>query len=91
MKLWKIRMLELRKGKADRATVKTWMKKDAYFCTMYVEMGYADGLLGGSTNSTADTLRPIMRLVKTSPGNSIVSSCFLCVNKKKNTYLRIVH
>lgn len=77
------RMLELRKGKADRATVKTWMKKDAYFCTMYVEMGYADGLLGGSTNSTADTLRPIMRLVKTSPGNSIVSSCFLMCKQEK--------
>lgn len=77
------RMLELRKGKADRETVKSWMKKDAYFCTMYVEMGYADGLLGGSTNSTADTLRPIMRLVKTSPGNSIVSSCFLMCHEEK--------
>lgn len=77
------RMLELRKGKADRETVRAWMKKDAYFCTMYVEMGYADGLLGGSTNSTADTLRPIMRLVKTSPGNTIVSSCFLMCKEDK--------
>lgn len=71
------RMLELRKGKADRATVESWYTKDSYFCTMYVEMGFADGLLGGSTNSTADTLRPIMQLVKTSPGNTFVSSCFI--------------
>ena len=57
--------------------------KPNFFGTMYVEMGYADGLLGGSTNSTADTLRPIMRLVKTSPGNSIVSSCFLMCKQEK--------
>ena len=78
------RMLELRKGKADRDTVEQWYQKDAYFCTMYVEMGYADGLLGGSTNSTADTLRPIMQLIKTSPGNSIVSSCFLMCRKQEH-------
>lgn len=71
------RMLELRKGKADRDKVESWYRKDSYFCTMYVELGYADGMLGGSTNSTADTLRPIMQLIKTSPGNTIVSSCFL--------------
>lgn len=71
------RMLELRRGKVDRTTVESWYTKDSYFCTMYVEMGFADGLLGGSTNSTADTLRPIMQLVKTSPGNTFVSSCFI--------------
>ena len=54
-----LRMLELRKGKADRKMAEEWIQKDTYFCTMYVEMGYADGLLGGSTNSTADTLRPV--------------------------------
>lgn len=78
------RMLELRKGKADRDTVERWYRKDSYFCTMYVEMGYADGLLGGSNNSTADTLRPIMQLIKTSPGNSIVSSCFLMCKEEQD-------
>lgn len=80
------RALALRKGKADRTMVEAWLKKDSYFCTMFVEMGYADGLLGGSSNSTADTLRPIMQLVKTSPGNSIVSSCFL-MNKEEEHYI----
>lgn len=80
------RMLELRKGKADRNTVEAWYHMPAYFCTMYVEMGYADGLLGGASTSTADTLRPIMQLVKTSLGNSIVSSCFL-MNKENESYL----
>lgn len=78
-----LRMLELRKGKADRKMAEEWIQKDTYFCTMYVEMGYADGLLGGSTNSTADTLRPIMQLVKTKPGCSFMSSCFLMLKKEQ--------
>lgn len=81
-----LRMLELRKGKADRKTVEHWITLPAYFCTMYVEMGFADGLLGGASTSTADTLRPIMQLVKTSLGNSIVSSCFM-MNKEEESYL----
>lgn len=71
------RMLELRKGKTDERTCREWLKMDTYFCTMYVELGYADGLLGGSANSTADTLRPIMQLIKTRMPHTIVSSCFL--------------
>ena len=39
----------------------------------------ADGLLGGATYSTADTVRPALQLIKTKPGNKIVSSCFIMV------------
>lgn len=81
-----LRILQLRKGKTDRQTAEEWLKKDSYFCTMYVELGYADGLLGGSTNSTADTLRPIMQLIKTKQGHSIVSSCFL-MNRGDEHYI----
>ena len=35
--------------------------------------------LGGATYSTADTVRPALQLIKTKPGNSIVSSCFILV------------
>ena len=42
-------------------------------------MGIADSLLGGATYSTADTVRPALQLIKTKPGNSIVSSCFILV------------
>ncbi|MFQ7537382.1 MAG: phosphotransacetylase, partial [Clostridium sp.] len=48
-----------------------------FFGTMYVKLGCADGLLGGATYSTADTVRPALQLIKTRPGNSIVSSCFI--------------
>ncbi len=50
-----------------------------YFGTMLVKMGVADCLLGGATYSTADTVRPALQLIKTKPGNKIVSSCFILV------------
>jgi len=50
-----------------------------YFGTMMVKMGKADALLGGATYSTADTVRPALQIIKTKPGHSIVSSCFILV------------
>ena len=70
-------LLELRRGKIDYQQAQELIKKDTYFCTLYTEMGYADRLLGGCINSTADTLRPIMQLVKTKPGCNCMSSCFV--------------
>lgn len=46
---------------------------------MLVKMGIADSLLGGATYSTADTVRPALQLIKTRPGNTLVSSCFILV------------
>lgn len=71
------KMTELRKGKMDAAQCAEALKKANYFGTMLVKMGYAQGLLGGATYSTADTVRPALQLVKTRPGVSIVSSCFI--------------
>lgn len=73
------KMIELRRGKLDMETCKKMLQHTNYFGTMLVQMGYADGLLGGATYSTADTVRPALQLVKTAPGNALVSSCFLLV------------
>ena len=73
------RMVELRKGKMTEEDCRAALKKSNYFGTMLVAMGEADALLGGATYSTADTVRPALQLVKTKPGNSIVSSCFILV------------
>ncbi len=73
------RMVELRKGKMDAAQCASLLKKSNYFGTMLVAMGEADALLGGATYSTADTVRPALQLVKTKPGNKLVSSCFILV------------
>ena len=72
-------MVELRKGKMSPDECRTVLHKGNYFGTMLVKMGVADCLLGGATYSTADTVRPALQLVKTKPGNKIVSSCFILV------------
>ncbi len=73
------KMVELRKGKMTADECRVMLKKGNYFGTMLVAMGVADSLLGGATYSTADTVRPALQLVKTKPGNKIVSSCFILV------------
>ena len=73
------KMVELRKGKMTADECRATLRKGNYFGTMLVAMGIADSLLGGATYSTADTVRPALQLVKTKPGNSIVSSCFILV------------
>ncbi len=55
------------------------LKQTNYFGTMLVKMGLGDCLLGGATYSTADTVRPALQIIKTNPGNTIVSSCFILV------------
>lgn len=71
---------EIRKNKGvTPEQAKEYLLQNNYFGTMLVKMGYADSLLGGATYSTADTVRPALQLIKTKPGNSIVSSCFILV------------
>lgn len=70
-------MFEIRKGKMTREQVDALLTKGNYFGTMLVQLGYADGLLGGATYSTADTVRPALQIIKTKPGSRIVSSSFL--------------
>lgn len=76
-------LCELRKGKGitpERA--REVLSQANYFGTMLVKMGVADALLGGATYSTADTVRPALQLIKTKPGNNIVSSCFILVRPR---------
>ena len=75
------KMVELRKGKMTADECRAALKKGNYFGTMLVKMGVADCLLGGATYSTADTVRPALQLIKTKPGNKIVSSCFILVRE----------
>ena len=54
------KVVELRKGKLDEAQAREACLKTNFFGTMYVKLGCADGLLGGATYSTADTVRPAL-------------------------------
>jgi phosphate acetyltransferase len=51
----------------------------AYFGTMMVHDGLADGMVSGAAHTTAHTIRPAFEIVKTSPGVDVVSSVFLMV------------
>ena len=63
------------------------MHDNTYFGTMMVHLGYADGMVSGALNTTADTIRPAFEFVKTKPGASIVSSVFLmCMKDRVHVY-----
>jgi phosphate acetyltransferase len=49
----------------------------SYFGTMMVLAGEADGMVSGSINTTAATVRPALEVVRTAPDVSVVSSVFL--------------
>jgi phosphate acetyltransferase len=68
---------ELRKHKGiSREIARDTMMDVSYYGTMMVHRGLADGMVSGSTHTTAHTIRPALEFVKTKPGISIVSSVF---------------
>ncbi|MFK5689377.1 phosphate acetyltransferase [Ornithinimicrobium sp. LYQ92] len=59
----------------------------AYFGTLMVHAGEADGMVSGSITTTAHTIRPALEVIRTSPGVSVVSSVFfMCLADKVLVY-----
>lgn len=59
----------------------------AYFATMMVLLGTADGMVSGAVHTTAHTIRPSFEVIKTAPGRSIVSSVFfMCLRDRVLVY-----
>jgi phosphate acetyltransferase len=57
------------------------MKDSAFFGTMMVYLGEADGMVSGAAHTTANTIRPALQTVKTRPGVKVVSGAFfMCMN-----------
>lgn len=52
------------------------LMEPSYFGTMMAHLGYADGMVSGAVNTTANTIRPALEFVKTKPGIRNVSSVF---------------
>lgn len=48
-----------------------------YFGDMLVKLGYADGLVAGAVNSSANVLRAALQTIKTAKDSKIVSSFFI--------------
>ena len=56
------------------------MQDPLYWGVMMVKMGEADGMVAGAVNSTANTLRPALQILKTAPDVKLVSAFFvMCV------------
>ncbi len=73
------KLYELRKEKgmtleeANKLLLTDYM----YFACMLVHEGLADGVVSGACHSTANTLRPALQIIKTSPNTKLVSSFFV--------------
>lgn len=73
-------LYELRKSKGLTLEQAQKLALDPiYFATLLVKTGYCDGLVSGAIHSTGDLLRPALQIIKTAPGISTVSSCFVMV------------
>jgi len=60
-----------------------FMADVTYWGTMMIHKNVADGMVSGSINTTAHTIRPAFQIIKTIPGFSIVSSVFLMCLKDR--------
>ncbi|MBR6192570.1 MAG: phosphate acetyltransferase [Treponema sp.] len=78
---------ELRKDKINKKTgqpevtpesAREYILKDPLsFGAMMVRMGKADAMVSGALSATADLLRAGLKIIKTAPGTSTASSCFV--------------
>jgi len=77
-------LYELRKSKNVSLDMAADLMTDsAYFGTMMVYKGNADGMVSGSINTTQHTIRPALQFIKTKPGVSTVSSIFfMCLEDR---------
>ncbi len=71
---------EMRKNKGvTLEQAQETMKNPLYYGVMMVKKCAADGMVAGAINSTGNTLRPALQILKTAPGTKLVSSFFLMV------------
>jgi len=69
---------EMRKNKGmTPEKAREIMKNPLYFGVMLVKMNEADGMVAGAENSTSNTLRPALQILKAAPGVKLVSSFFV--------------
>ena len=72
------RFYEMRKAKGvDMEKAEKMMHDPLFFACMMIKDGKADGMVAGAINTTGNTLRPGLQIIKMAPGISTVSSCFI--------------
>ncbi len=73
--------VELRKAKGmtEEKARETLLNDPLYFGVLLVKCNYADGMVAGAVNATANVLRPCLQILKTAPGTKLVSAFFVMV------------
>lgn len=72
------KLVKIREKKGlTKEQAKELLENTVYFGCMLVREEYADGMVAGAANPTADILRPALQVVSTAKGVSTVSSVFL--------------
>ncbi|RUQ33854.1 MAG: phosphate acetyltransferase [Candidatus Competibacteraceae bacterium] len=81
-------MVELRRDKDLNAGLAEEQLHDPVVLgTMMLQLGEVDGLVSGAVHTTANTIRPALQLIKTSPGVRLVSSIFfMCLPEQVLVY-----
>jgi len=78
------KLFELRKEKGiSLDDAKKMLKNGLYFGTMMLQTGDADGLIGGASHSTADTIRAAFQIIKTKKSVKKVSGAMLMIKDEK--------
>ncbi len=83
-------LFELRKGKINKKTgldeyptvedAKAYILKDyTMYGALMLKLDDVDGMVSGACHSTANTLRPGLQVIKTAPGEKMVSAYFLMI------------
>ncbi|WP_261979298.1 phosphate acetyltransferase [Buchnera aphidicola] len=72
-----LRLLEIRKEKGlNECSAKKQLEDNTILGTLILESNQVDGLVSGSVNTTSNTIRPALQIIKTHPDNLLVSSIF---------------
>lgn len=84
-------LFQLRKSKGMTQEEAVKVSADRlYYGVLMVQSGDADGMVAGAVSSTGNVLRPALQIIKTAPGISAVSGCFVVVTEKEgveDTYI----
>lgn len=83
-----IPMTELRKSKGVTSQMARAMLEDnVVLATMMLALDEVDGLVSGAVHTTANTVRPALQLIKTTPNAKVVSSVFfMCLPEQVLVY-----
>ena len=69
--------LRKKKGMTPELAKATLLSDYTYFAVMAMKMGDADGMVSGCCHSSANTIRPALQILKTSPDAKLVSAFFV--------------